>query len=392
MLNLFTGLPGNGKTLYTLWYVKKWIEKENAERAKEGKELREIFYHGISNLMLPWTKIDPQKWMDCPPGSVIVIDEAQFVFEKKPNGSKLPAFYEQLAVHRHKGFDIVLITQNPSLVDNFVRKLVGKHLHIVRTFGMERAVVHEWMSVRESPERPSNRRDSIQHKWGYPKEVYAYYKSAEQHTVKRNIPMKVWGFGLVLIILACLVYYIYGSIQKKIHPDKALPAGAVAQQQVQGGVAHASYKNAVEDAHQFLFDRTPRVNGLPQTAPRYDEITKPTTAPYPASCVSNPKKCTCYTQQATPINVPEILCRDIVARGYFLDFDDKAGERNQMGKGSFAASDEIAKHSKEKPSYQLNEPLSKDVLSRGGFGEIDGDGYGVLATHTGGTQAIKSKL
>lgn len=220
MLSLFTGLPGNGKTLYTLWYVKQWVERENREREKEGKELREVFYHGINNLMLPWTKIDPEKWMDCPPGAIIVIDEAQFVFEKKPNGSKLPEHYQKLAVHRHNGHDIVLITQNPSLVDNFIRKLVGKHLHVVRTFGMERAVVHEWMSVRESPEKPSNRKDSIQHKWGYPKEVYSYYKSAEQHTVKRNIPMKVWGFGLALIILAILVFYIYGNIQKRFIQTK----------------------------------------------------------------------------------------------------------------------------------------------------------------------------
>lgn len=71
--------------------------------------------------MLPWTKIEPKKWMDCPPGSIIVIDECQFVFPKKPNGSKLPEFYEKLAIHRHNGYDIFLITQNPTLVDNFVR-------------------------------------------------------------------------------------------------------------------------------------------------------------------------------------------------------------------------------------------------------------------------------
>ena len=385
MINLFTGLPGNGKTLYTLWYVKKWVERENAEREKEGKELREVFYHGINNLMLPWTKIDPQKWMECPPGSIIVIDECQFIFEKKPNGSKLPEFYQQLAVHRHKGFDIVLITQNPSLVDNFVRKLVGKHLHIVRTFGMERAVVHEWMAVRESPEKPSNRRDSIQHKWGYPKEVYGYYKSAEQHTVKRNIPMKVYMLGVALLLVFGLGYYIYRSIDKKVHPQDyptaagvaggALPAGQTGQ----GSSIKVSYKNAVDDAKQFVFDRTPRLQGLPQTAPRYDDITKPTTVPVPAACVSNEHRCSCFTQQATPMNVPDLLCRDIVARGYFVDFDDKGGQNRQQSQPGAMRADAVmvaSNDAQEKSSGRKNSGPS--VVSF----ETE-DGYGVLGKRGG---------
>ncbi|KAF3999448.1 zonular occludens toxin domain-containing protein [Glaciimonas immobilis] len=389
MLNLFTGLPGNGKTLYTLWYVKQWVERENREREKEGKQLREVFYHGINQLMLPWTKIDPTKWMDCPAGAIIVIDEAQFVFEKKPNGSKLPEWYSQLAVHRHLGFDIVLITQNPSLVDNFVRKLVGKHLHIVRTFGMERAVVHEWMSVRESPEKPSSRKDSIQHKWGYPKEVYTYYKSAEQHTVKRNIPMKVWGLGVVVILLCGLVYMVYGNIQKKIHPElqvNAKTGSPVAPaSQASGSSVRVSYKNAMEDAKQFAYDRTARVQGLPQTAPRYDEMTKPVSVPVPAACISDRKRCNCYTQQATPINVPEILCRDIVARGFYMEFDPNGNTAklatNSPGVSSAGAVMLSAKDGREVRASSANVPVLATLGNE--------DGYGVLGKHRGG--AVGSK-
>lgn len=386
MINLFTGLPGNGKTLYTLWFVKQWVERENAERLKEGKEPREVFYHGINNLMLPWTKIDPQKWMECPPGAVIVIDEAQFVFDRKPNGSKLPKFYEDLAVHRHHGFDLVLITQNPSLVDNFVRKLVGRHLHIVRTFGMERAVVHEWASVREGPEQPAKRRDSIQHKWGYPKEVYTYYKSAEQHTVKRNIPMKVYGLAIALFCVFGLGYYIYKSIEKKVHPEvqqsvsgAPLPVGAVSGGG-QSGSMRVSYKNAMDDARQYVFDRTPRVQGLPQTAPRYDELTKPTTVAVPAACISNEKKCSCYTQQATPLNVPDFLCRDIVARGYFVDFDDNAGHSRKDVPSGVIRSDAVvlASNDIKERSVQSKNSSGANVTVLG-----DENGYGVLGRRGG---------
>lgn len=321
MIQLFTGLPGNGKTLYVLWYVKNWITQENAERIKAGQPIRDIFYHGISHLMLPWTRINPQQWMDCPPGSVIVMDEAQFVFERKPNGAKLPVFYEKLAVHRHSGYDIILITQGPSLIDQFVRKLVGRHMHVVRTFGMERAVIHEWAAVRDNPEKPANRKDAIKHFWRYPKEVYAYYKSAEQHTVRRHIPAKVWMLMCLLILLAVLVYGIYQSLQNKIHPKKMENTAPMMSQSQASSLGKASYQHAVDDARQFVFERTPRIQGLPHTAPRYDEITKPTIASLPAACVANEKKCSCFTQQATLLQTSEALCRHIVAQGFFVDFD-----------------------------------------------------------------------
>jgi len=51
MITLITGLPGNGKTLYTISFVKALAEKEN----------RPVFYSGITDLALDWTEIEPEK-------------------------------------------------------------------------------------------------------------------------------------------------------------------------------------------------------------------------------------------------------------------------------------------------------------------------------------------
>jgi hypothetical protein len=56
MICLITGLPGNGKTLYALQWVKDKAEKEG----------RPVFYARIKGLKLPWTLIDPFKWFECP--------------------------------------------------------------------------------------------------------------------------------------------------------------------------------------------------------------------------------------------------------------------------------------------------------------------------------------
>ena len=312
MITFITGLPGNGKTLFALWYIKMKAEKET----------REVYYHNIKDLSLPWTVFDPEKWMDLPHGSIIVIDEAQDVFPKKPNGAALPDFYSELAKHRHRGFDIYLITQHPSLVDNFVRKLGGQHFHSIRKFGLARSTVYEWSAVCPAPENASSQKNAITLKWAYPKEVYGYYKSAEVHTVKRTIPAKL--IGAVLFVLAVFAggYWLLQSYQERIKPKDSqavsVPGQVGSAVSPVGGPAKF---DPVEDATRYVQMSTPRVVGLAYTAPKYDEITKPDRAPVPAMCVSMKHRCICYSQQATPLDVPFGMCVEFARNGYFRDFD-----------------------------------------------------------------------
>ncbi|MFC5475914.1 zonular occludens toxin domain-containing protein [Paraherbaspirillum soli] len=367
MITIITGLPGNGKTLYALSYIKAYSEKES----------RDVYYSGITDLKLPWTEFKPEEWLSLPNGSIIVIDEAQFVFPKRPNGSKLPDFYEKLATHRHKGFDIFLITQHPSLVDNFVRQLVGRHLHAIRKFGFARATIYEWSSANVSPQNAASHKNAITHKWKFPKAAYEYYKSAEVHTVKRGIPMQIILACFVIVAVIGLAIFVFHRFQQrtvKHEQDASVGAAGTGAPAANGGAANgalkASYTNALADARQYMFERTPRIAGLPQTAPRYDEITKPTTAPVPSSCIANQKKCSCFTQQATPMDVPDLLCRDIVARGYFVDFDDKGGH-NQQQTASNSRADGVVLASAEKSSGGPSVVV------------LDEDGYGVLGKKIG---------
>ncbi|NMM27833.1 MAG: zonular occludens toxin [Glaciimonas sp.] len=325
MITTITGLPGNGKTLYALWYI-------NALAEKEG---REVYYHGIKECTLPWTEFKPEDWQKCPAGAIIVIDEAQFVFPKKPNGSKLPPHYEQLAVHRHSGYDIFLITQHPKFFDGFVRDLIGRHLHVIRKFGMQRANVWEWAAANISPEKASSHKNAVLHKFGYPKEVFGWYKSAEVHTVKRSIPAKLILACLFVVGVIAVGFYAVNRLREKgtKHADVSVAgiAPGIVSSPSASSVVGASYLNALPDAHQFEFDRTPRVAGLPQTSPRYDALTKPTSVPVPVICVSSGggARCDCYSQQATKMNVPKLICLEIVDRGYFVDFDDNGGKSRE---------------------------------------------------------------
>jgi len=309
-VTLVTGLPGNGKTLYSVCMIKEWAEKEN----------RQVYYHGIEVLdkqSLPWDEFqDPKTWHKLPHGAVIVIDEAHKVFPVRPQGSKVPEHVEAIAELRHQGHNLVLITQHPMELDSAIRRRVGRHLHAVRRFGMQACAVFEWARCVENCDK--TRKDAIRHEWAFNTRAFSWYKSAEIHTIKRKIPKKVFFLALVPVALIVAVWYVYSIFAKQRAPAEVTPVSVSAS-----GV---SVNTAAASPFKWFDDRTPRVKGLPHTAPIYDQVTQPVRAPYPAACVANAKRCQCYTHQATRLDVTDELCRGIASGGFFVAWDE-AGNR-----------------------------------------------------------------
>lgn len=313
-ITLVTGLPGHGKTLYTL---SRW--KDEAEKAS-----RPVFHNGIKGLNISgWQEWDIQKWQDLPSGALMIIDECQFSFPQRGRGQP-PDWIERLATHRHLGLDFVIITQNPMLIDSFVRRLVDRHFHVVRKFGTHFATIHEFVNgCKENVDK--SREGSIRHEWRYPKEVFDWYTSAELHTVKRRIPAKVWILALMPLVFIGFSYLAYTRLNPDAAANRVKSDPNVIHKEftpVNNNITPGPLKNdgAPMSPAQFLAAYTPRINELLHTAPAYDELTKPTIAPYPAACISSKTRCKCYSQQATQLDISLDFCREIVARGFFLAF------------------------------------------------------------------------
>lgn len=314
MIELITGLPGNGKTLFTISHVRAQAEKEN----------RAVFYHGIPELTLPWEKLDdPKNWASVPPGSIVVIDEAQKTFRNRSLGSAPPAFVTDLETHRHLGIDLVLITQHPSLIDPAVRRLSGRHRHMVRIWGMEASTVHKWDSVKDNCDKSRN--DSEKSKWGFDKSIYSLYKSAEQHTMKRSIPGRVKLLLAVPVLLIAAIWYVVTVVGKKtpVAPPGGVPGQVAAA--AAPGVSQVPVFDPVADAKHFIDMSTPRIAGLEHTAPKYDELTKPVRVPVPSMCIqlNSRKECRCYSQQGTPLPVEFNMCVSFAQNGFFQEFDSE---------------------------------------------------------------------
>jgi len=324
MLYLITGANGAGKTLNTL----KWV------RERSVKEGRPVCHNGRfepveGGELDSWKKIDAKDWQTQPDGTIFLIDECHNDFPTRSAGSTPPDYIRMLAEHRRRGFDFYLVTQHPQNIDVFVRRLIGSpgwHRHLKRTFGADLVSVLEWPAVNPQCEKDGSGSTGSVSMQAFPKEVYGWYRSASLHTGKKRIPKAVWMLAACALLVPVFGYFaisgFYGNVTKDAKPstenETTAPGLIPSQQPVQ--------PNRKLTAHEYVTERVARLADFPHTAPAYDDVTKPTEAPYPAACVQMGKTCKCYTQQATLLQVSGAVCLQIVAQGFFMDWKSAKGE------------------------------------------------------------------
>ena len=230
MITIRTGLPGAGKTLFT---VHDYIARPPLGSAP----VREVYVSGIDLVpdSVPFIPLDePTRWMDCPAGSLVIIDEAQRFFRNRPPGAPVPDYVAALETHRHLGIDLVLVTQDPMLIDKHVRRLAGEHFHAKRTFGLSSITMYRWQRCVDDPLDFHTKKEAEKVRRKYPKKIYKCYKSAEIHTVKRKIPFRVWATFAVLLALGPIGWFAYHHISgmfaadvATFHPGHKLSNGSV---------------------------------------------------------------------------------------------------------------------------------------------------------------------
>jgi len=323
MIYLTTGANGAGKTLNTLKHV----------REKQLAENRAVYYNGFAlrpekAAEFGWQTFDPRQWQALPDGSILIIDECQNEFPVRGSSAPLPEYVRALSEHRRRGFDLYMITQHPQNIDLFVRRLIGSpgwHRHLKRTFGADLVSQLEWSAVNAACEKPGSGKDAKVSMVPYPKEVYAWYDSAVIHTGKKVIPRQLYVVGIALLLVPLIFWYVITLLMspKKLAPPSgvaplsqvapSLPGKSAAAYPVSQGAASLT-------AAGYVDSFTPRVPGLPHTAPRYAEVTQPVSAPYPAACLLSSTRCKCYTDQGTAYATTVEICTSVAKGGYYVDW------------------------------------------------------------------------
>lgn len=303
MITLITGTPGSGKTLYALTELYPSFES------------RKVFIDGIPELQLdhevPLGPIEGQKhyseWL--PDGAVLIVDEAQRIWSPRASSAPVPPGVRAMETHRHHGHDLVFITQHPNLLDQNIRRLVGRHLHVRRVWGWKRSVIYEWDQATD----PNRTKTAITKTWSYPTSAFGTYKSASIHTARgQRPPWYAWMLLILPLILGYFIWSAYSSVKARTAPQQVAVAGAPGER------GTATTPGAPAAAPTTAPDFIPRQSDRPDTAPIYDGLRSQVMAvPRLTGCVSSLRRCTCYTLQATVYPMPDKDCRDIARDGVF---------------------------------------------------------------------------
>jgi len=364
MINLLTGVPGSGKTSFSLDFM--------LQQTAGG---RKLYVHGVPELKIPHIKLtcssklctacielsDEEKakafpadeWnIHCEDNAVIFMDEVQHVFRAR--GQKMtPEAVEAFETHRHRGLDFYLLTQSPKLIDSNIRELVSRHIHLKSNW-LHR-LQFEWPECKDNVRSTT---DAIKSGYKLKKYTFDLYRSATQHTKqKHKIPM---AFYILLFLIPTVItagYFIYDGML-----GKAL-AGEPASTSYEQGQA-AARAGADKTYAEKSLDFKPAILGVLESAPAYARIRKVKTFPQIQGCITSPSKgCICYTQQGTryPMQAQQCLnyvAGEAVAFNPYLEKPKKQRREYESQKPSFVPKSVESPKEPESESIQVPRPRS----------------------------------
>jgi len=322
MIILQTGVPGSGKTASVVNMLMT-DESYTHFTDKDGvKKKRPLFVNGIPELKVEHEELTDEQIKEkpfqdfLPYGSLVIIDEVQRLMGTRSAASKVPPFIEALALHRHHGLDIVLITQHPTYLDSFVRKLVQRHMHVsIKPVGRK---LYEWNECVDQPDSSVNIAKAIERTFVVPKKSFGMYKSAEVHTKpKRRIPKSLIFVVLFIPLLIGFTLYTINNMSKRFSADEQQTTSTIAASDVDGVEPKTSPATADIGQNLKPEDFVPTLVEKPESKPIYNGVRQVKTFEYPVGCVDGGKSgCTCYSSQGTPLKeITKVMCKDYVKNG-----------------------------------------------------------------------------
>lgn len=367
MMYLISGQPGNGKTLRAMAMLLEFHE-QNMQQAKEGKAEIRRFFTNVAGATteenpdaFPWLEKLPEHndWTKLPDGAFVLYDEAHsdgntqglerygrlFPSTGKPGESDDPRI-RSMSTHRHRGVDLVFVTQWPSKIHHQVRTLIGAHVHMNRAFGMERAGVLTWGRVQPDPYDERVRDKAEEEIWSYPKDLYKRYRSATLHTAshKFKVPARVWkGLSMVIAFIVAVwlvwIFIVKPGVDKRSKAAEPTVAATAAGGPAPFGAAPPAAQPLTPD--EYAQQLRPRIPAQPWSAPVFDGrsvVSKPELYCMSSGTTAQDTTCTCVTEQGTKHHIRLDLCVLIAREGpQYNPYREPAQEGSQGGEGGSLA-------------------------------------------------------
>ena len=212
MLYLVSATPGTGKSC---WVVKKLVEEFIEKPEYKGRPI----YCNIAGLKIQGIKEPPDDFRECPDGSLIIYDEAQDIEYYNSDSRANNPVAKALSKHRHRGFDIWFITQDPSLLHKYVLKNVYLHYYLWRPAQRKLIEIFTFARAIVSPTKEDFKNAYDKTWWKFEEYYLQFYRSTVINTSKKVGSSKKWSvITTALIFFAMIAYFMYPAISasKKI--------------------------------------------------------------------------------------------------------------------------------------------------------------------------------
>ncbi|MEN8411939.1 zonular occludens toxin domain-containing protein [Acinetobacter bereziniae] len=296
-------------------------------------------------------------WRKTPQGSYFVIDEAQLIPIFSDETTKADPIVKELTIHRHKGYDFLFITQEPSFVHKYIRKLASLHIHLVNIFGWEQSMRMEWSVVQDSPNAIKSiaRAENIS-RWKFPKHVYNLYKSTTINTRKKRMPKKLAVFvvlAIIFFLIAIFLLFNGGTNSPLISAITGNPITTEETKKNESKPTQSDKSNPLQLPVSSPIDTTqvqnknetsassPVVDSVASSEPAYEVSDpfafKPNITPNVVNsrtfsgCFCTKNSCSAYDQQGTKIDgIDKKVCKDLMHDSSRRPFDYFNAKTNQQ--------------------------------------------------------------
>lgn len=334
MIYLITGTPGTGKTAFAVSSIINNREGLFKYETEDGEVVDRPLYFchidGLDEKALKAHRLTEEQIQSAPlnelvpQGSVVIVDEADYAYPTRAAAKEVPPYVKTLKELRHDGFTLILMTQHPSMLDSYLRNLVGKHWHLERK--QVGTKLYEFYRCETNIASACAAKGVTSDFYKPDKRAFKYYKSASVHIkFKKKLHPVFYGMGLLLVCAPLFFYYSSGRFKRYVGAEEQPAAVAIAETSApaQQQAAADNYPVAPPMAASVpigakVEDYRPRIANLQETAPIYDNLRQVADFPRRVACVASADSCNCYSQQATILpNISTAECRAIVKQRPF---------------------------------------------------------------------------
>ncbi len=228
MMYLYSATPGTGKTC---WVVKQLVDNWIEDPANENRKI----YSNIAGLKIEGILEAPEDFRECEDGAIIIYDEAQEIDHYSSDSRGQNPIAKALSKHRHRGFDIHFISQDPSLLHKYVLKNIYLHYYLWRPAQRKNIEIFTFARAIVTPTSTDFKNAYDKKWWRFETHYLQYYKSTVMNTSKKVGSSRKINTIFTFILFMCAIgYFIYPvtGIDKKMSGKEKEPK----QQQVEQAV------------------------------------------------------------------------------------------------------------------------------------------------------------